>query len=53
MNIIWLSVVWVIWKKRNNIVFKRKEDNLHALGERLKLQSFWWLKLKYATFDFD
>jgi len=32
---------------------KGKEDNLLALGERVKLQSFWWLKLKYVNFDFD
>jgi hypothetical protein len=24
-----------------------------VLGERVKLQSFWWLKSKYANFDFD
>jgi len=53
INISWLSVVWAIWKERNNRVFKGKGDNLHAISERVKLQSFWWLKSKYATFDFD
>ena len=37
MNIIWLLAVWTIWKERNNRIFQRKEDNLLALGERVKL----------------
>jgi len=53
MNIIWMSVVWAIWKERNNRVFQRKEDKLQAICERVKLQSFWWLKSKYVIFDFD
>jgi len=39
MQIIWLSVAWTIWKERNYRIFKEKEDNLQALGERMKLQS--------------
>jgi len=53
MNIIWMSVVWAIWKERNTKVFQRKEEQLQAISERVKLQSFWWLKSKYVTFDFD
>jgi len=43
MNIIWMLVVRAIWKERNNIVFQRKEDKMHVIGERVKLRSFWWL----------
>jgi hypothetical protein len=43
LNIIWLVVVWVIWKERNRHIFQNKEENLHALCEMVKLQSFWWL----------
>ena len=53
MNIIWMSVVWTIWKDRNNRVFQRKEEQLQAICKRVKLQSFWWLKSNYTTFDFD
>ena len=53
MHIMWLLVVWTIWKEQNNRIFQRKEDNLLVLGEMVKLQSFWWLKSKYTDFDFD
>lgn len=53
MNIIWLSVVWVICKERNNSVFQRKEEMCQVLCENVKLQSCWWLKSKYVTFDID
>jgi len=33
-SIIWLYVVCVIWKERNNRIFQRKEDKLQALSER-------------------
>jgi len=52
-NIIWLSMVWIVWKKRNKRIFQSKEERLQVLGERVKLQSFWWLKSTYVTFDFD
>jgi len=48
-----MSVVWEICKERNNKVFQRKEEQLQAVCERVKLQSFWWLKSNYATFIFD
>jgi len=53
MHIIWMSVVWAIWKERTNKVFQKKEGQLQAISERVKFQSFWWLKSKYITFDFD
>jgi hypothetical protein len=53
LNVIWLFVAWIIWKERNKHIFQRKEDNLQALSERVKLQSYWWFKSKYVLFDFD
>ena len=38
MSIVWLSVVWTIWKAQNDRIFQRKEDNLVVLSDRVKLQ---------------
>lgn len=43
-NIIWLSVVWIIWKERNRRIFKNKENHLQSIIEKVKLKTFWLLK---------
>ena len=52
-HIIWIAVVWVIWKERSRRIFQIKQENIQTLCERVKLLSFWWLKSKYITFDYD
>jgi len=37
LNIIWLSVVWVIWKERNKCIIQHKEEHLQSLSEKVKL----------------
>jgi hypothetical protein len=46
LNVICLSVAWVFWKERSRHFFKRKEETLQTLCERVKLQSYWWFKSK-------
>jgi len=53
LKVLWLCVAWIIRKECNIHIFQRKEDNLHALCERVKLQSYCWFKSKYISFDFD
>jgi len=53
LTIIWISVLFVIWKDRNRRIFQNKCDRLHALLERVKLQTYWWLKAYYILFTFD
>jgi len=53
LNIIWLSTVWIICNEHNDHIFQHKEENLQTLCEKIKLLSYWWLKSKYVTFDFD
>ena len=36
-----------------DIFFKHKEDHLLSLCEKVKLQSFWWLKSRFITFDLN
>jgi len=52
-NLIWLSCVWVIWIERNAWVFHQKEVPLHQLLDKIKLQSYWWLKANRPNFAFS
>jgi len=52
-TIIWISVLFVIWKDRNRRIFQNHFDHLEALLERVKIQTFWWLKVNYIMFNFD
>lgn len=52
-TVIWISVLFVIWKDRNRRIFQNHFDHLEALLERVKLQTYWWLKANYIMFDFD
>ena len=52
LNIISLYVVWTIWMKKNIRFFRHKEYHLLSLSEKVKLHSFWWLKLRLVTFKF-
>ena len=52
-TIIWISVLFVVWKDRNNRIFQNKSVQLETLAEKVKLQTFWWLKSHYVLFDFD
>ena len=51
--IIWISTLFVIWKDRNDRIFDNHFVQLTGLLEKVKLQTYWWLKAKYMTFDFD
>ncbi|RHN70051.1 putative reverse transcriptase zinc-binding domain-containing protein [Medicago truncatula] len=44
LQLIWLCSVGVMWSERNSRVFKNKDHTVHQLVEKIKLQSFWWMK---------
>jgi len=46
IHLLWLSCIWVIWNEKNGQIFKQKEHSLNQLLEKIKLQTFWWLKAK-------
>jgi len=52
-SIIWISILFVIWKDRNRRIFQNHFDHLEALLERVKFQTYWWLKANYILFTFD
>jgi len=46
---IWYACVWVIWKNRNNIIFKNEASRAFVLLEKVKLNSFLWMKAKHTS----
>jgi len=51
LRIIWFAFVWVFWKERNNHVFKNAASNPSILLEKVKLNSYLWLKSKQVSFS--
>jgi len=49
-KVIWFVCVWMIWKDRNNRVFKNTGSNPLVLIEKIKLTSYLWLKANWPTF---
>ena len=47
-----LAIVYVLWKERNMHIFQHKEETIHSIVKRVKLQVFWWFKSKFVSFDF-
>jgi hypothetical protein len=52
-TVIWFATIWVIWKDRNNRVFRNTSVTLSTLIEKVKLHSFLWLKSKQAALAYS
>lgn len=53
LRLIWFASVWVIWKERNNRVFNNVALNPSVLLEKVKLNSFLWIKSKHVAFSYS
>jgi len=53
LNLIWLSCVWVIWLEMNARIFHQKEASFNQLLDKVKLQSYRWLKANRPSFVFS
>jgi len=51
-NSICLSCAWVIWNERNVRVFRQNGSSIQQLLDKIKIQSFWWLKAKRHNLAF-
>jgi len=49
LTVIWFATVWVIWKEQNNRVFQNATATTYFLLEKVKLNSFLWLKSKQSA----
>jgi hypothetical protein len=45
-KVIWLTVIWMIWKIRNDRVFNQKVFYVDFVIFNVKLQVWWWFKTK-------
>ena len=52
-KVIFLACVWAIWKDRNNCVFNSMTFDHLALIEKVKLNSFLWLKSNQVSFVYN
>jgi hypothetical protein len=52
-QVIWYATVWEIWKERNNRIFNAKASSILQVVDRIKLLTFQWLKVKFATLPFN
>jgi hypothetical protein len=53
LKIIWFASVWVIWKERNNQVFQQVASTPSVLLDKVKLNSFMWIKAKQVSFAYS
>lgn len=47
---IWITIIWSIWIKRNNVIFRGMNFNLHRVMDLIQLRSWFWLRGKYERF---
>ena len=50
MYLIWFATLWVMWKERNDGLFRTKENSFSQLLENIRLLYYLWHKTKFATF---
>ena len=50
---IWFATVWVIWKEKNYYIFQNTASTFIALLEKIKLNSFFWIKFKQTSFCYS
>jgi hypothetical protein len=53
LKVIWFATVWAIWKERNNRLFQTTVSDPSVLADKVKLNSFLWLKSNKANFSFS
>jgi hypothetical protein len=52
LKVIWLACCWVIWKERNNCIFKNAVLDPSCIVDKVKLTSFLWLSSHSVSIAF-
>lgn len=52
MQLLWLLCVWVVWNTRNNRQFNNTDISIHQMLEKVKINSYWWMKAANVVFVF-
>ncbi|AES89749.1 hypothetical protein MTR_4g079520 [Medicago truncatula] len=53
LQVIWCATVWEIWKEKNNKIFNDKHGSIVQVVDMIKLLTYKWLKVKYASLPFN
>ena len=53
LKVMWLASIWVIWKDRNNCIFKNTVIDPHSMLDKVKRSSFLWLSSNSIPLDFS
>ena len=53
MHLIWFASSWMIWKERNDRLFRGIQHTLIQLVENIKLLFFWWFKTKVVVLHYS
>jgi len=49
LQLLWLLCIWQVWNERNNRLFNNVQISTLDLLEKVKHNSYWWLKANNAS----
>ena len=52
MHLIWFASSWIIWKERNDGLFRAKECSPFQLLENIRLLYYSWYKAKFMSYHY-
>jgi len=52
-KVVRFAFVWIIWKERNNRIFNNTVSDPSILADKVKLNSYLWLKSKQVLFHYS
>jgi len=50
---VWMSLVWIIWKARNNVIFRNKLSDAEEVFVTAQIKSLNWVNRKYRRTSFS